>query len=83
MNGAKDPTNDASVAANGLMLANGSLDNSANPGRDKPHMVPSVLETPEWVTVHNMESTVVADGFDSAQAICNGIQAACKQFGIH
>jgi hypothetical protein len=30
-----------------------------------------------------MESTVVADGFDSAHAICNGIGAACKQFGIH
>ncbi|HET9078981.1 MAG TPA: LytTR family transcriptional regulator DNA-binding domain-containing protein [Trebonia sp.] len=28
MNGAKDPTNDASVAANGLMLANGSLDST-------------------------------------------------------
>ena len=64
-------------------LANATLDNSANPGKDKPHMVSAVLETPEWVTVHNMESTVVADGFDSAQAICNGIQAACKQFGIH
>jgi D-xylose transport system substrate-binding protein len=59
------------------------IDHSAKPGHDTAVNIPAVLETPIWVTVHNIESTVVADGFDSASAICNGIAAACKQFGVH
>ena len=31
---------------------------------------PASLSTPVWVTAANMESTVVADGFDTANAIC-------------
>jgi D-xylose transport system substrate-binding protein len=44
---------------------------------------PASLSTPVWVTAANMESTVVADGFDTASAIC-GIAgpAACSQAGI-
>jgi D-xylose transport system substrate-binding protein len=64
-------------------LANGSIDHSAKPGHDTAVNIPAVLETPMWVTTSNMEKTVVADGFDKASAICNGIGAACKQFGIH
>jgi D-xylose transport system substrate-binding protein len=64
-------------------LANGSIDHSAKPGHDTAANIPAVLETPLWVTPANMEKTVVADGFDKASAICNGIAAACKQFGIH
>jgi D-xylose transport system substrate-binding protein len=66
-----------------MALANSTIDHSATPGKDTAASIPAVLETPMWVTVHNMESTVVADGFDSASAICNGIAAACKQFHIH
>jgi len=59
------------------------IDHSVTPGKDTAVNIPAVLETPTWVTTANMEKTVVADGFDSASAICNGIGAACKQFGIH
>jgi D-xylose transport system substrate-binding protein len=31
---------------------------------------PASLSTPVWVTASNMESTVVADGFDTASTIC-------------
>jgi D-xylose transport system substrate-binding protein len=64
-------------------LANGSIDHSTKPGHDAVVNIPAVLETPLWVTPKNMESTVIADRFDSATAICNGITAACKQFHIH
>jgi D-xylose transport system substrate-binding protein len=64
-------------------LANSTIDHSLTPGKDKAVNIPAVLETPLWVTTANMEKTVVADGFDTASAICNGIAAACKQFGIH
>ena len=60
-------------------LANGTIDHSATPGKDTAVTIPAVLETPMWVTAKNMESTVVADGFDSASAICNGIGAQCKK----
>jgi D-xylose transport system substrate-binding protein len=65
------------------LVENNTIDHSAKPGHDTAVNIPAVLETPMWVTVHNIESTVVADGFDSASAICNGIAAACKQFGVH
>jgi D-xylose transport system substrate-binding protein len=46
--------------------------------------VPSVLETPEWVTPTNMEKTVVADGFVPASQICTGSFAAdCTKYHIH
>jgi len=66
----------------GLVGAN-TIDHSAKPGKDTAVNIPAVLETPMWVTPANMDSTVIADGFDSASAICNGIAAACKQFHIH
>lgn len=44
---------------------------------------PASLLTPVWVTAANMESTVVADGFDTASAICAIAGAAtCSQAGI-
>ena len=43
-----------------------------------------VLLTPVWVTAVNMQSTVVADGFDTAAQICAiAGQAACSAAGIH
>jgi D-xylose transport system substrate-binding protein len=66
----------------GLVGAN-TIDHSTKPGKDTAVNIPAVLETPMWVTPANMDSTVIADGFDSASAICNGIAAACKQFHIH
>jgi D-xylose transport system substrate-binding protein len=45
---------------------------------------PASLLTPVWVTAANMESTVVADGFDTASAICAIAGAsACSAAGIH
>ena len=45
--------------------------------------VPSFLLTPVAVTKSNIESTVVADGFDTAAQICTGIYAAlCTANGI-
>jgi D-xylose transport system substrate-binding protein len=45
---------------------------------------PASLLTPEWVTKANMESTVVADGFDTASDICAIAGASlCATDGIH
>ena len=45
---------------------------------------PASLLTPEWVTKANMESTVVADNFDPASAICAIAGASlCTADGIH
>jgi D-xylose transport system substrate-binding protein len=45
--------------------------------------VPSILETPEWVTPSNMASTVIADNFVPASQLCAGSYAAdCAKYGI-
>jgi len=45
--------------------------------------VPSVLETPKWVTPSNMNSTVVKDNFVPAAQLCAGSYAAeCTAAGI-
>jgi D-xylose transport system substrate-binding protein len=45
--------------------------------------VASVLLTPEWVTTENMRSTVIADRFVRASALCQGKYAsACSAAGI-
>jgi D-xylose transport system substrate-binding protein len=45
---------------------------------------PASLLTPLWVTKANMESTVVADGFDTASSICAIAGASlCATDGIH
>ena len=45
---------------------------------------PASLLTPVWVTAANMQSTVVADSFDTAAQICAiAGQAACSAAGIH
>jgi len=44
---------------------------------------PASLSIPVWVTAANMESTVVADGFDPASAICSlAGAAACSANNI-
>jgi len=61
-------------------LLNGKTVDPANPSVTEP----ASLLTPVWVTKANMESTVVADGFDSATAICTiAGAAACTAAGIH
>ncbi len=61
-------------------LLNGKTTDPANPSITQP----AVLLTPVWVTKANMESTVVADGFDTATAICTIASAsACAAAGIH
>jgi D-xylose transport system substrate-binding protein len=45
--------------------------------------VPSVLETPKWVTTSNMNATVIKDNFVPASQLCTGSYAAdCKAAGI-
>jgi D-xylose transport system substrate-binding protein len=45
--------------------------------------VPSILETPEWVTATTIQSTVVKDSFVPASQICAGSFAAdCSKYGI-
>jgi D-xylose transport system substrate-binding protein len=45
--------------------------------------VPSVLLTPEWVSVANMNSTVIKDKFISAASLCTGTFATqCTAAGI-
>ena len=45
--------------------------------------VPSVLETPKWVTTANMNSTVIKDNFVPASQLCAGQYASdCKAAGI-
>jgi D-xylose transport system substrate-binding protein len=45
--------------------------------------VPSVLETPKWVTTANMNSTVVKDNFVPAAQLCAGsFSSACTAAGI-
>src|SRR5215471_4996300 len=61
-------------------LLNGKTVDPANPSITEP----AILLTPVWVTKANMESTVVADGFDTATAICAIASAsACAAAGIH
>jgi D-xylose transport system substrate-binding protein len=46
--------------------------------------VPSILETPEWVTPATVEKTVVKDQFVPASEICAGAyQSDCKKYGVH
>ena len=45
--------------------------------------VPSVLETPVWVTPTNMKDTIVKDNFVPTKQLCSGAAAAgCKAAGI-
>src|SRR5579871_383384 len=61
-------------------LLNGKTVDPADPSITEP----ASLLTPVWVTKANMESTVVADGFDTATEICAIAGAAlCAKDGIH
>jgi D-xylose transport system substrate-binding protein len=45
--------------------------------------VPSILETPEWVTPTNLESTIVKDNFVPANQICTSAYTAdCAKYKI-
>jgi D-xylose transport system substrate-binding protein len=45
--------------------------------------VPSILETPEWVTPSGVQSTVIKDNFVPASQLCAGSYAAdCTKYGI-
>ncbi|HEY6297162.1 MAG TPA: hypothetical protein VIX15_16010, partial [Streptosporangiaceae bacterium] len=61
-------------------LLNGTATDSA----DTSITEPASLLSATWVTAANMESTVVADNFDQASAICAiAGAAACTTAGIH
>jgi D-xylose transport system substrate-binding protein len=60
-----------------------SLANGTTQDTKSNTAVPSVLLTPEWVTVSNLGSTVVADKSVPAAQLCAGsYAAACKAAGI-
>jgi D-xylose transport system substrate-binding protein len=59
------------------------LENSHVTDPSSKKSVPSVLETPEWVTGRTMQNTVIKDGFVKASQLCgSGYGADCKKFGI-
>jgi D-xylose transport system substrate-binding protein len=59
-------------------LVNGSVQDTQTGTK-----VPSVLETPEWVTTSNMNSTIVKDNFVPTSQLCAGSYAAdCTAAGI-
>jgi len=64
------------------LKAPAGLENSHVTDPHSHKSVPSVLETPEWVTGKTMNSTVIKDGFVKASALCAGYSADCKKFGI-
>jgi D-xylose transport system substrate-binding protein len=60
-------------------LVNGQSDDSVSNVE-----VPSILETPEWVTPTTIESTIIKDKFVPAAQLCAGSFAAdCTKYGIH
>ena len=61
-----------------------SLLNSTTEDTVSNYAVPSILETPEWVTPSTVEKTIVADQFVPASEICaGGYYADCKRYKIH
>ena len=79
----------ASVAMATILLAGATPPPAPPNGKtvdpaDSTITEPATLLTPVWVTKANMQSTVVADGFDTAKQICTiAGQAACTAAGIH
>ena len=79
----------ASVAMATILLAGATpppdlLNGKTVDPADSTITEPATLLTPVWVTKANMQSTVVADGFDTAKQICTiAGQAACSAAGIH
>jgi D-xylose transport system substrate-binding protein len=79
----------ASVAMATILLAGATpppdlLNGKTVDPADSTITEPATLLTPVWVTKANMQSTVVADGFDTATQICTiAGQAACSAAGIH
>ena len=60
-----------------------SLLNGKTQDPSSKKMVPSVLETPEWVTAANMKSTVVADKFVPVKQLCSSsYKSDCRKYGI-
>ncbi|HEX3617066.1 MAG TPA: substrate-binding domain-containing protein [Solirubrobacteraceae bacterium] len=59
------------------------LENSTTTDPSSKKQVPSVLETPEWVTGKTMNATVIKDGFVKAKQLCSGsYKSDCTKYGI-
>lgn len=60
------------------------VNSTTSPPPGKPGSTePASLLTPTWVTAANMESTVIADKFVSATALCSAVgQSVCSAAGI-
>lgn len=79
---------DAVVMATALLagdtIPSSLLNNTTTDPANSSIKEPASLLTPTWVTTANMESTVVADGFDTASTICGLVaQSLCTKYGIH
>lgn len=58
------------------LLVNGSVNNGTND-------IPSILLVPVSVTIDNINETVIADGFRTAEELCTGdTEAVCEELGI-
>jgi D-xylose transport system substrate-binding protein len=61
-----------------------TLINTTTEDTQSNYAVPSILETPEWVTPTTVEATIVHDGSVPASQICaGGYLADCKKYKIH
>jgi D-xylose transport system substrate-binding protein len=81
---AQDAVSLATILLAGDKPPAGLLNGTTTDPTDSSITEPASLLTPEWVTKANMESTVVADGFDTAADICAIAGASlCTADGIH
>ena len=81
---AQDAVSMATILLAGATPPAALLNGKAVDSADTSIVEPASLLTPVWVTKANMESTVVADKFDTASAICALAGASlCTKDGIH
>jgi len=74
----------ATILLAGQTVPPALLNGTATDSADTSITEPASLLSATWVTAANMESTVVADNFDTASAICAIAGAsACSKAGIH
>jgi D-xylose transport system substrate-binding protein len=80
----QDAVTVATILLAGKTVPPALLNGTATDSADTSITEPASLLSATWVTAANMESTVVADNFDTASAICAIAGAsACSKAGIH
>ena len=80
----QDAVSVATILLAGQKVPPALLNGTATDSADTSITEPASLLSATWVTAANMETTVVADNFDKASAICAIAGAsACSKAGIH